>query len=95
MFETRTNRFKMIVILRIAAGILLVGVVFWAINSAITWIGHSIRNYRISKNKPDPTQEQRRNKKIENKKKLKKLVIIYLSLCAALILIIISADMYF
>ena len=95
MFGIRTNRFKMIVILRIAAGILLAGVVFWTINSAITWIGHSIRNYRISKNKPDPTQEDLRNKKIENKKKLKKLVIIYLSLCAALILIIISADMYF
>ena len=87
--------FKMIVILRLAAGILLAGIVFWAISNVINWMRGSLNNYKIKRNQPRPTEEELRNRRLNNKKKVRKLVIIYFCLCAALVLIIVSADAYF
>ena len=86
---------KMIVILRLAAGILLAGIVFWAISNLINWMRSSLYNYKIKRNQPRPTEEELRNRRLNNKKKVRKLVIIYFCLCAALVLIIVSADAYF
>ena len=86
---------KMIVILRLAAGILLAGIVFWAISNLINWMRSSLNNYKIKRNQPRPTEEELRNRRLNNKKKIRKLVIIYFCLCAALVLIIVSADAYF
>ena len=86
---------KMIVILRLAAGILLAGIVFWAISNLINWMRSSLNNYKIKRNQPRPTEEELRNRRLNNKKKVRKLVIIYFCLCAALVLIIVSADAYF
>ena len=86
---------KMIVILRLAAGILLAGIVFWAISNLINWMRGSLNNYKIKRNQPRPTEEELQNRRLNNKKKVRKLVIIYFCLCAALVLIIVSADAYF
>ena len=86
---------KMIVILRLAAGILLAGIVFWAISNLINWMRGSLNNYKIKRNQPRPTEEELRNRRQKNKEKVRKLVIIYFCLCAALVLIIVSADAYF
>ena len=86
---------KMIVILRLAAGILLAGIVFWAISNLINWMRGSLNNYKIKRNQPRPTEEELRNRHQKNKEKVRKLVIIYFCLCAALVLIIVSADAYF
>jgi hypothetical protein len=85
----------MIVILRLAAGILLAGIVFWAISNVINWMRGSLNNYKIKRNQPRPTEEELRNRRQKNKEKVRKLVIIYFCLCAALVLIIVSADAYF
>ena len=86
---------KMIVILRLAAGILLAGIVFWAISNLINWMRSSLNNYKIKRNQPRPTEEELRKRRLNNKEKVRKLVIIYFCLCAALVLIIVSADAYF
>ena len=85
----------MIVILRLAAGILLAGIIFWVISNVIIWMRGSLRNYKIKRNQPRPTEEELQNRRQNNKEKVRKLVIIYFCLCAALVLIIISADAYF
>ena len=85
----------MIVILRLAAGILLAGIVFWAISNVFNWMRGSIIDYKIKRNRPKPTEEEIQERRINNKKKVRKLVILYLCLCAALVIIIVSADAYF
>jgi len=95
MFGTRTNRFKMIVILRLAAGILLAGIVFWAISNVFNWMRGSINDYKVKRNRPKPTEEEIQERRINNRKKVRKLIILYLCLCAALVIIIVSADAYF
>jgi hypothetical protein len=85
----------MIVILRLAAGILLAGIVFWAISNVFNWMRGSLNNYKIKRNQPRPSEEELRSRRLDNKKKVRKLVIIYFCLCAALVLIIVSADAYF
>ena len=85
----------MIVILRLAAGILLAGIVFWAISNAFNWMRGSINGYKIKRNRPKPTEEEIQKRSINNKKKVRKLAILYLCLCAALVIIIVSADAYF
>ena len=67
----------MIVILRLAAGILLAGIVFWAISNVINWMRGSLNNYKIKRNQPRPTEEELRNRRLNNKEKVRKLVIIY------------------
>jgi GH35 family endo-1,4-beta-xylanase len=85
----------MIVILRLAAGILLAGIVFWAISNAFNWMRGSINGYKTKRNRPKPTEEEVQERHINNRKKVRKLVILYLCLCAALVIIIVSADAYF
>jgi hypothetical protein len=85
----------MIVILRLAAGILLAGIVFWAISNAFNWMRGSISDYKTKRNRPKPTEEEIQERRINNKKKVRKLVVLYLCLCAALVIIIVSADAYF
>lgn len=85
----------MIVILRLAAGILLAGIVFWVISNTFNWMRGSISNYKIKRNRPKPTKLDLEMRRANNKKKMKRLAIIYLCLCALLITIIVSADMYF
>ena len=85
----------MIVILRLAAGILLAGIVFWAISNAFNWIQGSFSEYRIKRNRPKPTEEEIQERRTNNRKKVRKLIILYLCLCAALVIIIVSADAYF
>ena len=85
----------MIIILRLAAGILLAGIVFWAISNVFNWMRGSLNNYKIKRNQQRPSEEELRNRRLNNKKKIRKLVIIYFCLCAALVLIIVSADAYF
>jgi hypothetical protein len=58
---------KMIVILRLAAGILLAGIVFWAISNLINWMRGSLNNYKIKRNQPRPTEEELRNRRLNNK----------------------------
>ena len=77
---------KMIVILRLAAGILLAGIIFWAISNLINWMRSSLNNYKIKRNQPRTTEEELRNRRLNNKEKVRKLVIIYFCLCAALVL---------
>ena len=85
----------MIVVLRLAAGILLAGIVFWAISNVFNWMRGSISDYKTKRNRPKPTEEEIQERRINNKKKVRKLVILYLCLCAALVIIIVSADAYF
>ena len=85
----------MIVILRLAAGILLAGIVFWAISNAFNWMQGSFSEYKIKRNRPKPTVEEIQERRVNNKKKVRKLVILYLCLCAALVIIIVTADAYF
>ena len=85
----------MIVILRLAAGILLAGIIFWAISNVFNWMRGSISEYKIKRNRPKPTEEEIQERRINNKKKVRKLVVLYLCLCAALVIIIVTADAYF
>ena len=85
----------MIVVLRLAAGILLAGIVFWAISNVFNWMRGSISDYNVNRNRPQPTEEEIQERRINNRKKVRKLIILYLCLCAALVIIIVSADAYF
>ena len=53
----------MIVILRLAAGILLAGIVFWAISNVFNWMRGSLNNYKIKRNQPRPSEEELRNRR--------------------------------
>ena len=95
MQSVRNNGLLFYGILRLAAGILLAGIVFWAISNVFNWMRGSISDYKVKRNRPKPTEEEIQERHINNRKKVRKLIILYLCLCAALVIIIVSADAYF